>query len=473
MLLNLLIPITSFAIVSIMGLFMTPFFINNFGYDGLGVISNSNALIQSLFFAGGAFTTVYARLYAKAQDIKDREGLLIELNKILSFLGLIALLLSISLYIYSISKQNVVFEYYSLTLFAASIIIICQSFSVFPFATNKIFINSVVDCCRTLLRNTFCLIIFYLFVDNIYANGWAMIISALLTLFILSVLYKENKLFSFGKIDFNENLKNSLWVCLNQGGAYLFSFSDIFLVNLMLGHYTGGVYALLIQIPALLKAVSIVAIGSTSSFIVKFNAKYGGDKKIIKKICNQNILFFSFFISNAFIIISSYKELLFSIWVPSGVNNLVLECFDVVCFIMMLLSITSLINTFLVGWGFFSFPAKVTLIAAVLSLIIIMLLYNLGVSVSIYMIFGVIYLTLILKNIVCFVYFYMAVGLRLQDLFYGFLLCALVIITNLALVKVIRYYIFDDYISLFLILLVMVGGAIPLLGYFKKLRDYI
>ncbi|MDV7070327.1 hypothetical protein R3J21_02055 [Citrobacter werkmanii] len=473
MLLNLLIPIASFAIVSIMGLFMTPFFINNFGYDGLGLISNSNALIQSLFFAGGAFTTVYARLYAKAQDIKDREILLIELNKILSFLGLIALLLSMSLYIYSISKKNVVFEYYSLTLFAASIIIICQSFSVFPFAKNKIFINSLVDCCRTFLRNAFCLILFYLFVDNIYANGWAMIISALLSLLMLSILYKENKLFSFGRINFNDNLKNSLWVCLNQGGAYLFSFSDIFLVNFMLGHYIGGVYALLIQIPALLKAVSIVAIGSTSSFIVKFNAKYGSDKKIITKICNQNILFFSFFISNAFIIISSYKELLFSLWVPSGVNDLVLEYFDVVCFIMMLLSITSLINTFLAGWGFFSFPAKVTLCAAVISLVIILFLYNLGVSVSIYIIFGVIYLTLILKNIICFAYFYIVVGLRLHDLIYGFLLCALVILTNLAIVKVIRYCIFDDYMSLSIIVLVAGVLSIPLLSYFKRLRDYI
>ncbi len=49
MLLNLIIPIISFGIVSIMGLIMTPFFINNFGYEGLGLISNSNALIQSLF----------------------------------------------------------------------------------------------------------------------------------------------------------------------------------------------------------------------------------------------------------------------------------------------------------------------------------------------------------------------------------------------------------------------------------------
>ncbi|MGK6625579.1 hypothetical protein ACKU0P_001660 [Enterobacter hormaechei] len=84
MLANLLIPLASFGIVSVFSVFMTPFFISYFNYDGLGVISNTNAALQSLFFIGGALTTVYAGVYSNKESFCSKAFVMAELNNLLS-----------------------------------------------------------------------------------------------------------------------------------------------------------------------------------------------------------------------------------------------------------------------------------------------------------------------------------------------------------------------------------------------------
>lgn len=473
MLLNLIIPIISFGIVSIMGLIMTPFFINNFGYEGLGLISNSNALIQSLFFAGGAFTTVYSREYSNAVNNIEKSVLLRELNNILTAIFFIAVLLSIVFYIFYIFKDNFSYNYYALVFLASAIIIISQSFNVFPFAANRLYINSVIDCARTLLRNILCMALFYLSIDNVLSNGWAMILSAVITLLVLKLVFKENKVFYVGRMSNNHNIKNSFWVCINQGGAYIFSFADVFLINLMLGHYIGGSYAVLIQIPVLLKSVAVVAIGSISSFTVKVHQRFEKDRTIIKKIINKVVVFFSFFISLAFILVDLYKESFFSIWLPTAVTSSMLKQFNYICIIMMLLSISSLVNIFLVAWGHFIIPAKATVFSAVVSVLVVVLLYFFNYKLSEMIIFSVIYLMLILKNLICYLYFFMQSGLSLIHFIFSLILSFCVITINFLVAKSIRYYIESDFLSIVILFFVMMTISLPLLWNFKKLREYI
>ncbi|PLV45174.1 hypothetical protein BFX86_22260, partial [Enterobacter hormaechei] len=242
------------------------------------------------------------------------------------------------------------------------------------------------------------------FIKDINANAIAMFVSALIILLLLMFFYPSNKIFIISKVKLNDNMKNSLWVCINQGGAYLFSFADIVMVNVLLGHFFGGVYSLLIQLPLLFKTVGSVAQNSISSFVVKFSALSKEDTGTVGNVLFKCFLFYSFFIGAAFVLLAQYKYLVFRTWLGEDANLNILHNFDYICYFMMSVSILSLTNIFLAGWGFFAFPAKITVLFSVMSLSFVVIYSLFFKSITYFMIFTIIYSFLLLKNVFCLIF---------------------------------------------------------------------
>ncbi|YCI82843.1 hypothetical protein M1D83_06625 [Enterobacteriaceae bacterium] len=470
MLLNLMVPLISFGIVSFIGILITPFYINSFGFHGLGIISNSNAMLQSLFFIGGAFTTVYARLYAKTDQENEKKFLLVELNKLLTFVFLLSMSVSIILLTYSFAYQSETLTYYSIAFAAASVIIKSQSFTLIPFAQNKLYINALIDSLRTLLRNALFLILFIFVCKNISTNAVAMILSAIIVMFVLIRIYPENNIFALGMIKYNANVKNSIWVCINQGGAYLFSFADIFLINFLLGNYVGGRYALLIQIPVLMKSIASVAQGAISSFIVKLPAIQSHDSDHLNKVMNKVFIFYAFFISSAFILLIEYKDLLFYLWLDKQYNPKTTMHFDLICYMFMVLTIISIINIFLAAWGYFEIPAKATMFFSVASVSIVLLDFFFFRIQNFLHVFTIIYGTLVIKNICCYFYFFIMAQGNANNAFLNLFYMVCAAIPSLLLIKINKFLIGSELYSLTSSVLVILIASLPLLNMFKKLN---
>lgn len=469
MLANLLIPLASFGIVSVFSVLMTPFFISYFNYDGLGVISNTNAALQSLFFIGGALTTVYARVYSNKESMSSKALVMTELNNLLSWLSLLSILCGLCIGLYALNKSDTVFWYYSIAFISCAIIIKSQSYTLIPFSKNKIYVNSLIDSGRTIVRNIICLAIVIFFIKDISANAIAMFISALIILLLLMFFYPSNKIFSISKVKLNENMKNSLWVCINQGGAYLFSFADIVMVNVLLGHFLGGVYSLLIQLPLLFKTVGSVAQNSISSFVVKFSAVSKEDTRKVGNVLFKCFSFYSFFIGAAFVLLAQYKYLVFRTWLGEDANLNILHDFDYICYFMMSVSILSLTNIFLAGWGFFAFPAKVTVLFSVMSLLSVVIYSLFFKSITYIMIFTIIYSFLLLKNVFCLMYFYISAKVSmlrfLSLIVFSFLIIALIFILTSSIRKIFS----NEMLSLSITVMVLAFFSIPLL---KMFRDF-
>ncbi|WP_407218333.1 hypothetical protein [Enterobacter hormaechei] len=222
MLANLLIPLASFGIVSVFSVFMTPFFISYFNYDGLGVISNTNAALQSLFFIGGALTTVYARVYSNKESFCSKAFVMAELNNLLSWLSLLSILCGLCIGLYALNKNDTVFWYYSIAFISCAIIIKSQSYTLIPFSKNKIYVNSLIDSGRTIVRNIICLGIVMFFIKDINANAIAMFVSALIILLLLMFFYPSNKIFIISKVKLNDNMKKIRcgYVLIKEGHTF-------------------------------------------------------------------------------------------------------------------------------------------------------------------------------------------------------------------------------------------------------------
>ncbi|MEN4885618.1 MULTISPECIES: hypothetical protein [Enterobacter] len=469
MLANLLIPLASFGIVSLFSVFMTPFFISYFNYEGLGVISNTNAALQSLFFIGGALTTVYSRAYSNNESLCSKSSVMAELNNLLSWLSLLSILCCVGIGFYALNKNDTVFWYYSIAFMSCAIIIKSQSYTLIPFSKNKIYVNSLIDSGRTIVRNIICLAIVMFFIKDISANAIAMFVSALVILFVLMFFYPSNKIFIISKVKLNDNMKNSLWVCINQGGAYLFSFADIVMVNVLLGHFLGGVYSLLIQLPLLFKTIGSVAQNSISSFVVKFAVLSKDDTKTVGNVLFKCFLFYSFFIGTAFVLLAQYKYLIFKTWLGEGVNLNILNNFDYICYFMMSVSILSLTNIFLAGWGFFSFPAKMTVLFSVMSLFLVVIYNFFFEDITYIIVFTIIYSFLLLKNIICLLFFYISSKIGVLKFFSLIIFSFLMVLVIFILTTSIRKAVTNEMLSLSISVIILAVLSLPLL---KMFRDF-
>lgn len=455
MFLNLLIPAISFFITSLISLYMTPFFISHFGYDGLGIITNSNSIVQALFFTSGSFISVYSRQYILS-SINEKNDILQELDLILNIISLISFSMFIFLIFYSTTQDgDIKYLYYSMIFLASIFIIKSQLYSIIPFSTHKIYISTIFDNSRTIIRNISCIFLVTIGYNSVLVNGYATIASGIIILFVWSKLYPIKKsLFKKIKISSNENIKNASWVCVNQGGAYIFSFSDIIFINVFLGNYIGGIYALMIQIPILLKSISLVVINGISSISISLIKSEKIDINKKENVILKLYFLFSFIVSFPFFFLFNFKSQIFDIWIGNSLPfSLESSTFFIICALIMTLSITSIVNIFLVACGIFATPAKLTIIFSLISVVLCLTYYFTINKVEFIIIFLFIYTSLLLKNILC-----MAIlSKALTNSFRLFLKMALIlvftIIANALIFKMITTSSDNIYLSLTTILL--------------------
>ncbi|HIF9166850.1 TPA: hypothetical protein ACX6PM_003839 [Photobacterium damselae] len=361
---------------------------NNFGLEGVGVISNGNALVQSLFFISSSFITVYGRNYTKSVDKK---------NIFFSDLKNISLLLFILSFIIAliILLSNVNYAiYYSLIFFASGFVLYGQFYYIIPFSENKTYILPFFDTVRLFLRFIFIILSVYILdISNINTNGVAVLISSIIVSYIYFLCYKKK-----GKINKDKfvsditALKNSLWVLTTQFGSYLLSFMDVFVVNILFGYVIGGKYSLILQLSILAKSVALVLIGSYSSYVI--NMDFKKSKRDIYWIFLSLILLISY----AFAFLFVFKIYIFKLWLNINLEGDLLYNFNLINIFMYFLCISNIILPLQNAVGLYKFPAKLTLLSSVLSILILFLL-KLTCSIEYIVVFIVIYTILIVKNL--------------------------------------------------------------------------
>ncbi|MGY0149800.1 hypothetical protein [Edwardsiella tarda] len=467
MLKNLIFPLIFFFVVSLVSLYMTGFYIEHFGYEGVGVISNSNALAQSVFFVGSAFISVYGRDYICKSHSLDKENVMSDLTIILFIVMLASFI--IGLVFIFIDNGNYGY-YYAITFFSMGFVIFSQRHTLIPFSENKIYITSFFDCLRTLLRNGLCIVFIAFSFKGINANAIAMLIAAFFILLVMNKLFpipiKITSGFSFLH---SNNIKQAGWVCLNQGGSYLFSFADVFIINLLLGHSVGGVYAVLIQLPVLFKSVTTVVIGSISSYTIHLQKEKDISVKYVCHRIYKLVFVFSFCFSFLFIFLVFFKYDIFHLWLNITLNINDAKMFSLFCIVIMMVSISNLFFPFFTAWGIFSFPAKAISLFSVLSTIGIFCVHYLFPSVvTNVFVFCAIYSGILLYNVSCFLFFSKKIGINLFRILVIVIIPLLTILFNY-IVFSICFYVFSSFYYRFLALFIVgIVLIIPVLFIFKR-----
>ncbi|EKF9638647.1 hypothetical protein O1C50_002891 [Vibrio cholerae] len=397
MLYNVIYPLISFAIVSIASLLMTRFCIDSFGYEGLGIISNSNAVIQSLFFVGGAFVTVYARAYTKTTIEKEKAHIYSELYRFLLILFFLSVMMSFLSGILSYFNLMKIGVYYSYVFLACGVTILSQTYIIFPFASNKVYVASLLDTLRSLLRIVICVVLASTIYFDVNSNAIAMLLSACIVFAFSRYIYRRRHPLLTVGFSFNSRVKESLWVCLNQAGSYAFSFADIILVSSFLGYAASGEYTLLLQIPILAKSACLVLIGSFASYAVYVSKTTGFklERKIYPVFRVLSLLF-----SFVFFVFISFSEQFYKIWLGYSLSVEHAEFLEIIVALVSLNIISNIASPFVTAWGIYSAPAKLTCVFALCSFSILLCIYFLGVGFSLRLIFCVIYISLFLKNLI-------------------------------------------------------------------------
>ncbi len=396
MLFNVVYPLLSFAVVSIASLLMTRFCIDTFGYEGLGIISNSNAVIQSLFFVGGAFVTVYARAYTRATVEEEKSYIYSELYSFLSILFFVSVMISISLGILFYFNLMDTGGYYAYVFLACGVTILSQTYIIFPFASNKVYVASLLDTLRSLLRIVICVVLASTIYIDVNSNAISMLLSAFIVFALSRFIYsRRHPLLKVG-FSFNSRVRESLWVCLNQAGSYAFSFADIILVSSLLGYAASGEYTLLLQIPILAKSACLVLIGSFASYAVYISKATGFElERKIYPVFRVLSLLFSF----AFFVFISFSEPLYKVWLGYSLSPEHAELLGVIVALVSLNVVSNIASPFVTAWGIYSAPAKLTCFFALCSLCVLLFIPFIGVDYSLRLIFCVIYVSLFLKNL--------------------------------------------------------------------------
>ncbi|MEG2584315.1 MAG: oligosaccharide flippase family protein [Oscillospiraceae bacterium] len=272
--LNLTFNVLSLVISMGLSFWITPFIINSLGAESYGFVPLTQQLINYMTVITVSITAVAGRFYtiAKKQNNKILQQEYLSSTLSAGIVGSIALIIPLviaSIFIdkllniptYLVKDVRISFLLYG-GIFL--MVFITTVFNVGAFSSNKLYITSTINIINIFVKTIVTIMLLVMLSPRIWYVSMGALVATLVVLIITIIAFKhlepDMKICKFGFSRLREILSSGCWVSLSEIGVILFLQIDLLVANWNLGAEVAGKYAVVLQLPAILRTFSATII---------------------------------------------------------------------------------------------------------------------------------------------------------------------------------------------------------------------
>ncbi len=477
---NMAASFMTYGVSMLISFFLSPYIVRNIGVDANGFITLANNFIGyvslitiALNTLSGRFVTV--NIYQNKNDKANQYYSSVFFAN--AFLSVIITVIGAVLIIFldkflDISKEllpdvRVLFT----ILFINSIIgTVGSVFSIATFATNKLYLSSLVGIITNLIRAGILVLSFYFFPPKTYyvalAGFFATIISLACNIGFTKKLTPQLKLnikdFDIKKIF--ELVKGGIWATINRLGAIFANDLDLLITNMFINSVEMGVLSLSKTIPNAINGVVGTIVGVFSPNYTILYAQ-GKAQELVKNI-KTTMKIMSVIVNIPVIVLIVWGREFYKLWQPTqDADRLQLLSILAIIYIVISGSINCIYNIFTIT-NKLKLNALAVVFTGFLNVLVVFILLK-TTDLGIYAIAGVNSILAIIRNIT----FTVPYGAKCLDLkwytFYPEVIrpIAFVTITSLIFIIIKKSIIIETWIGLIIVSVVTVIASF-LFGYF-------
>lgn len=328
---NLIAAIIAFSANIIINFFLSPYIIKHVGVEAYGFFSLANNFVMYISVVtlainsmAGRFITISVHRENLYQANRYYSSVFIS-NLILSLILLMMLIpiiynLEDFLQISSEIELDVKFLFL-LVIINFFVDMILSIFSVSYIIKNQLYISSVVQIKANFIKLICILALFYFYKPHIFYLGVGILLATLFTR-IYDIYYK-NKLIPklvIKKVYFNwlsckEMISSGIWNTITRLGNILSGNLDLLIVNLYLSATDMGILAISKMIPNLLNTITGILANVFMPNFLELFAKNKYQEMVLE--IKRSMRIFSLMLSMPLVIILSYGEEFFRLWLPT------------------------------------------------------------------------------------------------------------------------------------------------------------
>ncbi|MEA5007117.1 MATE family efflux transporter [Clostridium tyrobutyricum] len=360
---NMIASFITFVINLGIGFLFTPYIVSKVGGEAYGFVNLANSMVNYATIITIALNSVAGRFIT----IKFYQGKKLEANKyftsvFLSNVILSAIIILIGIlfvfrieFIINIPSNLIVTVKLLFLLIIGNFVIsiISTVFMVSTFITNKLYLDSVVNCVASLLRIVLLFSLFGFINPNIAFVGLASCICSVVTLFIYIVLTRKLvpslklKTHYFDLKIIMQLLSSGIWNTITRLSQILSDGLDLLISNLWVSTFAMGQLSIAKTIPSLMSSLISTVVSVFSPQLTIYYAK--NDIKGLVEELKLSMKMTSFFSNIPFCFIVIFGDLFFKLWMPSQ-NIFMLQRLAVLSIQAVVVSgaITGLNNVFVV-----------------------------------------------------------------------------------------------------------------------------
>jgi membrane protein EpsK len=331
--LNLTFNILSLIISMGLSFWITPFIINTIGAESYGFVPLTQQLINYMTVITVSITAIAGRFYTVA---KKNENLILQQEYFSStfFAGLVgSALLTIPLIIATIYIDKIlnIPSYLvgdvrlSMLLYGAIflMVFITSVFNVGAFSSNKLYITSSINIVNIAIKTITTVLLLVLFIPKIWFISLGTMVATFFVLIITIIAFKRlEPNINIKKISskrLGEILSSGIWASIGEIGVILFLQIDLLMANWNLGARLAGEYAVVLQLPAILRTFSGTIISIFIPTIISLFA-VGKIKDMIKYV-NNAVNYTGLVLSLPIGLVCGLGSVLLSLWINESYIN--------------------------------------------------------------------------------------------------------------------------------------------------------
>ncbi|MBO2933391.1 lipopolysaccharide biosynthesis protein [Enterobacter sichuanensis] len=333
---NILFNILNFGVNIILGIALTPYLIKHMGIVAYGMIPLAMFITSYVGVLTQSLTAAVNRTLINALHKNDKYQVNVIFNTALIMMLSLILLAS---FIFVWPIQNVdhfisIPEYlkdetvslFSCVLIAFFISLLSSVFSVPLYSRNRIDLMQITNIIKNITKLFFIIIFFVLERYELSSIGYSIIISELVTLFVIITLSKKIipdihinlNLFDFSVVRNLTNLGG--WLIIDQVGVIFLSKLDLLIVNRTFGSSSGGKYSIVTQFSDLLRSMASLFGGVLGPVMMILHSKNDQQKMVdLTKIFMKTM---SLMMAIPIIVICVFSKEIITLWVGSGYRDI-------------------------------------------------------------------------------------------------------------------------------------------------------
>ncbi len=296
--LNLSINILSFALSMGLSFWITPFIVHSLGEASYSFVPTTYQIVSYMSVITVSVTAISGRFFTISKTRGDQQtaqayfSSTLAATLLLSAVLLIPLALS-NLFLHQILNippallsqvrlaHGIACAVFLVTFFTAS-------FNIAPFAANKLYLTGSINIVQTVVRTFATFVVCVAFVPSIPLVMLCYLVAAVCMLALSVVVFKRLeptvKITPRGATKTKEMLSSGMWASLSEIGVILFLQIDLFVANRTLSPFDAGQYAVVLQLPTLLRSFASAVTSIFTPVVVSLYAQ----KKITQTISYIN-----------------------------------------------------------------------------------------------------------------------------------------------------------------------------------------